>query len=99
MCNFRTELTPSIGRGNLSADEFRNSWNKFRDALRREDQLMLDEMFRAPDIHLEAVNAMGGTSEFVAMAMAMLIEQEKINDQIDDRLAEIEERVGRIERK
>ena len=60
---------------------------------------MLDEMFRAPDIHLEAVNAMGGTSEFVAMAMAMLIEQEKVNNQIDDRLAEIEERVGRIERK
>ncbi|MDG7000223.1 MAG: hypothetical protein JRN15_14050 [Nitrososphaerota archaeon] len=60
---------------------------------------MLDEMFRAPDIHLEAVNAMGGTSEFVAMAMAMLIEQEKVNNQIDAKLTKIEGRVSAIERR
>ena len=80
-------------------DQFRSRWVKYREVLRREDQLMLDEMFRAPVIHLEAVNAMSSASEFEATAIAMLIEQEKINDQIDDRLAEIEERVGRIERK
>ena len=80
-------------------DQFRSRWVKYREVLRREDQLMLDEMFRAPDIHLEAVNAMSGTSEFVAMAMAMLIEQEKVNNQIDAKLANIEEHLRAIERR
>ena len=99
MMRCMTLKNSTMGNEDLFADEFKNGWTKFRDALRREDQLIWDEMFKAPEIHREAVGAMSSTSEFEATAIAMLIEQEKINDQIDDRLAEMEERVGRIERK
>lgn len=88
-----------MGNEDLFADEFKNGWTKFRDALRREDQLIWDEMFKAPEIHREAVGAMSSTSEFEATAIAMLIEQEKINDQIDAKLTNIEEHLRAIERR
>ena len=80
-------------------DQFRSRWVKYREVLRREDQLMLDEMFRAPDVHHEAVSAMSGVSGFEPMFMAMLIEQTRIDDQIDAKLTEIEQRLMAIERR
>jgi hypothetical protein len=36
---------------------FSNRWDKFGDALRREDKIVLDETFKAPDIHRGAIEA------------------------------------------
>src|SRR5258706_9562909 len=53
--NERKEYT-IMGRNNdtftLVIDRGREEWSKFRRALRKEDQLLFDEMWRAPKIHL-----------------------------------------------
>lgn len=94
-----TLKSSTVGNEGLSADEFKDGWSKFRDALRREDQLIWDEMFQALEIHREAVSSMSSTSESEATAIAMLIEQHRIDDQIDAKLTELEKRIRVIKRK
>lgn len=68
------------------ASEFATRWTKFRDALRREDQLVWDEMWKAVDIHQDAVNAMTGSSEFEKQFVAMMIEQRRLDDEVEEKL-------------
>ncbi len=76
--------------------EFTNRWNKFRETLRREDQIVWDEMWKATDIHRNAINAMTGVSEFEKEFMAMMIKNHKDDDEIDAKISEIEKRIAVI---
>ncbi len=61
---------------NKSSNRFDDIWLKFRSPLRREDQLVWDELFKAPAIYKEAV-AVEGLPEFDKMVVCMLIEKRK----------------------
>jgi len=51
--------------------------NRFRRALRREDQLALDALFAAAHHHLAAASYAAHISPFEALLLAMLIEEYK----------------------
>ncbi len=50
----------TLGDERVFANQFKNGWYKFRDALRHEDQLVWDEMWKAIDVHQDAIEAMDG---------------------------------------
>ncbi len=52
-------------------------WSKFREALRKEDQQVLDELFRAPKIHLAACAYDVKPIPFENIVMSMLLEEHK----------------------
>lgn len=52
-------------------------WKKFREALRKEDQEILDDLFRAPKIHLAACTYAANPVPFENIVMSMLIEEHK----------------------
>ena len=73
---------------------FTLQWSKFRDPLRREDQLVLDEIFQALETHKEACGSMPGRDRFAAAAVAMLIEQRKKSIRIEKQIEELKLRTG-----
>jgi len=70
-----------MGRNNdtftLIIDRNRETWSKFRRALRKEDQEFFDEMWRAPKIHLAAGAFIAGEVPLETIFMSMLLEQYK----------------------
>lgn len=80
------------GNESLTRAEFTNRWNKFGETLRWEDQLVWDEMFSAKEIHEKAIHAQPGT-EFEKSVMSMLVEQWKIEDDMEKRISRMERRV------
>ncbi len=86
----------SMGNEEFVANEFKNRWDKFRDALRHEDQLLLDEMFKATEIHRDAIAA-GEGNEFEKQFMAMIIEKRKIDDEFEERLDDLKDRLVELE--
>jgi hypothetical protein len=70
-----------MGRNNetftLLVDQYREQWGKFRRGLRKEDQLLFDEMWRAPKIHLAASAYFASDTPLEVIFMAMLLEQYK----------------------
>lgn len=51
--------------------------SKFRDLLRREDQLVFDEMLQAIEIHKCTCDSMSDRDRFAAAVLSMLIQQRK----------------------
>jgi hypothetical protein len=67
-----------------------SSWSKFRRGLRKEDQEVFDEIFRAAKLHLaENFYAMRAVP-FESMMMSILVEQQK-------RIKRLEEEMKRLE--
>ena len=70
-----------MGRNNdtftLIIDRNRETWSKFRRALRKEDQEFFDEMWRAPKIHLAAGAFIASEVPLETIFMSMLLEQYK----------------------
>ena len=70
-----------MGRNNdtftLVIDRNREAWGKFRRALRKEDQELFDEMWRAPKIHLAAGAFIANEIPLETIFMCMLLEQYK----------------------
>ena len=67
------------------------SWAKFRRGLRKEDQEVFDEIFRAAKLHLaENFYAMSAVP-FESMMMSILVEQQK-------RIKRLEEEMKRLSR-
>lgn len=68
-----------MGRNNdtftLIIDRNRETWSKFRRALRKEDQELFDEMWRAPKIHLAAGAFIANEVPLETIFMSMLLEQ------------------------
>ncbi len=70
-----------MGRNNetftLIINRNRETWGKFRRALRSEDQLLFDELWRAPKLHLAAGAFLASEFSMEAIMMSMLLEQYK----------------------
>ena len=70
-----------MGRNNdtftLVIDRNRETWSKFRRALRKDDQVLFDELWRAPKIHLAAGAFIAREVPLESIFMAMLLEQYK----------------------
>lgn len=70
-----------MGRNNdtftLLIDRNREAWSKFRRALRKEDQELFDEMWRAPKLHLAAGAFIASELPLESIFMSMLLEQYK----------------------
>jgi hypothetical protein len=60
-----------------------DSWSKFRRGLRREDQEVMDDLFRAAQLQLAGSAYAARPIPFESIAMAMLVSQQR-------RIAELE---------
>jgi hypothetical protein len=66
-----------------------SSWAKFRRGLRKEDQEVFDEIFRAAKMHLaENFYAMRAVP-FESMMMSILIEQQKTIRTLEERIEKL----------
>lgn len=85
---------PSITMAFLQEQE---SFNRFRRALRRSDQLVLDDLFASARQHLSAAAYAAHSLPFESFLLAMLIEEHKqvlqLRSMVDDLLAERERRL------
>lgn len=70
-----------MGRNNdtftLVIDKNRDAWSKFRRGLRKEDQQLFDEMWRAPKLHLAAAAFIANELPMETILMAMMLEMYK----------------------
>ena len=70
-----------MGRNNdtftLVIDKNRDAWSKFRRGLRKEDQQLFDELWRAPKLHLAAGAFIANEVPLETILMCMLLEQHK----------------------
>ena len=74
------------------------SWTKFRRGLRREDQEIFDDLFRAPRKHLAASAYAARSMPFETMIVAMLLEEHKLLLQLKAHVEQLEARltVGQV---
>ncbi len=70
-----------MGRNNdtftLVIDRNKEAWGKFRRALRKEDRLLFDEIWRAPKLYLAAGAFLASELPLEVIMMSMLLEQYK----------------------
>ncbi|MCL4540215.1 MAG: hypothetical protein M1378_11575 [Bacteroidetes bacterium] len=66
--------------------EQESQWKKFREALRKEDQEIFDDLFRAPRIHLAACAYAVNPIPFENIVMSMLVEERKKTVALEKRL-------------
>ncbi|MDI6765519.1 MAG: hypothetical protein QME52_01645 [Bacteroidota bacterium] len=70
-----------MGRNNdtftLVVDKNRETWSKFRRGLRKEDQQLFDELWRAPKLHLAAGAFLASEVPLETILMAMMLEMYK----------------------
>ena len=82
--------------------EQESRWKKFREALRKEDQELLDDLFRAPKIHLAACAYAVNPIPFENIVISMLLEERKRSAALQKRVEELEaleRRLARLEEK
>jgi len=77
--------------------EYESRWSKFREALRKEDQEVFDELFEAPKIHLAACAYAMNPFPFENMLMSMLIEEHKKIVILQNKIDELLKKNGLIE--
>ena len=68
------------------------SWSKYRRGLRKEDQEIFDDLFRAARLHLAENFYAMRTIPFESITISMLLEQHKLIKQLQARLVELEKR-------
>jgi len=66
------------------------SWNKFRRALRREDQEAMDALFAASKYHVAAMVYASRLTPMEAILMGILVEHQKAITQMKRRICELE---------
>lgn len=71
------------------------SWSKYRRGLRKEDQEIFDDLFRAARLHLAENFYAMRTIPFESIAISMLLEQHKLIKHLQERLTEMEQRSRR----
>lgn len=72
-------------------------WKKFREALRKEDQEILDDLFRAPKIHLAACAYAANPVPFENIVISMLIEEHKRIIELEKALSKLMLRIQALE--
>ncbi len=73
----------------------RSRWQKFRRALRREDQAHLDRLFEAARIHLQAGVYAANPWPMESMLLSMLLEHQKALSDLIERLRRLEAQIMR----
>jgi len=66
------------------------SWTKFRRGLRKEDQDAFDELFRAARLQLASSAYAARPIPFESIAMSMLLLQQRVLQQLEQRVATLE---------
>ena len=79
---------PSITQAFLQEQE---AFSRFRRALRRSDQLALDDLFASAHQHLAAAAYASHALPFETLLLAMLLEEHKEVMRLRERLEQIEE--------
>jgi hypothetical protein len=69
----------------------RRRWQKFRRALRREDQAHLDRLFEAARLHLQAGVYAANPWPMESLLLSMLLEHQKALSALERRLRGLEE--------
>jgi hypothetical protein len=69
-------------------------WKKFRRALRKEDQHVLDQLFEKARLYVEAGGSSSRPWPFETILISMLLEQEKALVELRSRIKEHEEKHG-----
>ena len=62
-------------------------WNKFRRTLRKEDQLIFDQLFEKVRLHVEAGGLVLRPWPFEIMLISILLEQEKEMGELAERVS------------
>ena len=65
------------------------SWSKFRRGLRKEDQDLFDDLFRAAKRHLAENFYAMRTIPFESIVMSIVLEQRKLIKQLETRIARL----------
>jgi hypothetical protein len=73
-------------------DEERERWQKFRRALRKEDQTVLDDLFGAARYHSAAGAYVAQDLPFETIVMCMLLEEHKMLLALQQKVKELEEK-------
>jgi hypothetical protein len=71
-------------------EEERSRWQKFRRALRREDQAHFDRIFELARLHLQAGVYASNPWPLESMLLSMLLEHEKAISALEERLRRLE---------
>lgn len=77
--------------------EQESRWKKFRTALRKEDQEVFDDLFRAPKIHLASCAYAVNPIPFENIIMSMLVEERKRSIELQKTVDELAERIEALE--
>lgn len=70
------------------------SWSKYRRGLRKEDQDVFDDVFRAAKLHLAENFYAMRTIPFESIAISIAVEQRKLINQLQDRIVRLEDRLA-----
>ena len=81
-----------MGKKSFQVADSTSRWTKFRETLRREDQLDWDEMWKATEVHKDAIAA-GEGNEFEKQFMAMMIEKKKIDSEFELKVDDLKKRI------
>ncbi len=73
-------------------EEERQRWQKFRRALRREDQAQFDHLFELARLHLQAGVYASNPWPLESMLLSMLLEHQKVLSALEERLEKLEDR-------
>jgi hypothetical protein len=74
----------------MLVDQALEEWGKFKRALRKEDQEVLESLFANARYHAQAGAYLAPTDPFTAMLISMLIEERKARLTLEKRLHELE---------
>ena len=74
----------------MQVDQALDEWSKFKRALRKEDQLIIEGLFADARYHAQAGAYLAPTDPFSAMLLSMLLEERKARLALEKRLHELE---------
>ena len=74
----------------MQVNQALEEWGKFKRALRKEDQMILEELFAHARYHAQAGAYFAPTDPFSAMLLSMLIEERKAHLLLEKRIHVIE---------
>jgi hypothetical protein len=74
----------------MQVNQALDEWGKFKRALRKEDQAVLEDLFADARYHAQAGAYLAPADPFSAMLLSMLIEERKARLALEKRLHELE---------
>ena len=78
---------------NIINDEIA-SWSKYRRGLRKDDQELFDDIFRAARLHLAENFYAMRSIPFESIAISIAVEQRKLIKRLHERILQLEERLA-----